>query len=683
VTPDYFATLGVMPVAGRLFDTSEGEEKNSAVLLREDFWSSALNSDPAVIGKSIGINGNAVTVVGILPSWFRFPSDDTVIWLPLKPRAQELDRAWHAFSMVGRLRSNVTISQAQADLEAVMERLGREYPDKAAGHHAGVRRLQDSNLSGALRDRLIVLQVAALVLYLMACANVSGLLLARYSMRRAEFSIRAALGASRVRLLRQHLTESLLLTAVGLMGAAGFAWGVVRFLVWLYGPAMPRAAEISPDWQLIGLVMAVAALVALLLGVITALHQAAGNWRGSIRESHRVTGTLRTVQTRRVLVVSQVVCAVVLLSVTGEMVQSFWSLLHVDIGIDRTNLLTMQVNLPSGKYHAGAEIGRFFERAVDDVRALPGVTSSAAINMLPIADWGFNGNVNVEGLPPAPSGFFAEYRWVTSEYFRAMTIPLTRGRLFVPEEMTGTQRAAIINETMARRLWGGKDPLGAHVRFLSPEWSTVVGVVRDVRQTAVMAPPSAEIFLPAVTYTAPFAVWSLVVRSPVPLQSLLPSIRRSVQRIDQEAAIDRVSTMDDIVLDSVSNQRIVTTLLVSFGMLALLLATVGVYSLMAYAVVLRTPEIALRAALGSTPVALVQLIGRQGLTLIAIGVGLGLALNVPVGAALGKSLFGITRIGWPVFVGVATVLILTGGLATFVPAARTTRIDPLRALREE
>jgi predicted permease len=683
VTREYFSTLGVTPIAGRLFDASEAESGHGVALVREDFWRAALDADPGIVGKAIAVNGTAVDVIGILPSWFRFPAADNVIWMPLLPRGKETDRGWHGFSMVGRLRSNVTLAQAQDNLEMVMQRLALDFPEKNAGHHASVRRLQEWSLDGTVRDRLVVLQVAALVLCLMACANVSSLLLARFSTRRLEFSIRAALGASRLRQIRQHMTESMFLTAIGCVAAVGFAWSTVRFLVWLYGAQMPRAAEISPDWRLVGIVTLGAMLVALVLGVITALHQEAGNLETSIRESNRATGNPRAVLTRQMLVVSQVACAVVLLSVTGGVLQSLWSLLHVDIGIDRTHLLTMRINLPSAKYAAGADVGKFFEDAVNRVRSLPGVASAASINMLPIAEWGFNGNVQVEGLPARHPGFFAEYRWVTPEYFRTMGVLLTRGRLFSPEEIAGTRKAAVINETMARRLWDEKNPLGAHVRFDSPEWITVVGVVRDVRQTGVTVPPSAEIFFPASTYTAPFPTWSLVVRSPMLTESLVPSIRRAVQSADQEAAIDRVKTMDDIVLDSVSNQRIVTTLLVLFGILALALAGLGIYSLVSYSVVVRTPELAIRAALGSTPAALVQLVGRQGLALIAIGLALGAAATFPVVTALAKSLFGINRIGLSVFTSVVATVLMTGSLATLIPAARTARLDLLHALRQE
>jgi putative ABC transport system permease protein len=686
VTREYFSTLGVQPLAGRIFDASEAKAGKSVVLLREDFWRAALNGDPAIVGKTVVLNGKVSDVIGVLPRSFRFPADDNVIWMPLLPEGLEADRGWHAFSMVGRLKPAITLSQAHDDLDAVMQRLAHDFPEKNAGHRASVRRLQEWSLDGGIRDRLIVLQVAALALCLVACANVSSLLLARYSARRLEFSIRAALGASRMRQMRQHVTESLLLTGLGCAAAVGFAWGAVRCLLWLYGARMPRAAEVSPDWRLVGVVAGIAMLVALGLGVVTALHQQSGERETSTRGSNRATAPLRAVLTRKILVVAQVSCAVVLLSVTGEVLQKFWSLLHVDIGIDRGQLVTMQVNLPSEKYRAAADVAGFFERVVDSARTLPGVVNAAAINMLPVAEWGFNGNVNVEGISPsdpAYRGFFAEYRWITPEYFRTMGIIVTRGRLFLSEEISGMQKAAIINESMAGRLWGQKDPLGARVRFLSPEWITVVGVVRDVRQTGVNVPPSPEIFLPASAYTGPFPTWSLVVRSPLPTESVLPALRRAVKHEEQDAAVDRVKTMDEVVIDSVANQRIVTSLLVSFAVLALAMAVLGIYSLVAYTVVARTPELAIRAALGSSPAALIRLVGRQGLALVAIGLALGAAATIPVSAALAASLFGVSRIGAPVFAGVIVTLFTAGGLATLVPAAQTARIDPLRALRQE
>jgi len=683
VTLDYFATLGVAPVSGRVFDASESETGARVALVREDFWRATTGPDAGPERKAIVVNGVSTDVVGVLPSWFRFPANDTVLWMPLQPQGMQADRGWHAYPMVGRLKPGVTLLQAQSDLASAMQELARRYPDKNAGRNALVSSLQQWSLAGPVRDRLIAVQVAALVLCLIAFASVSSLFLARYSARRREFSIRAALGASRLRQLSQHVTESLVLTLAGCVLAAGVAWSVVRSLIWLYGERMPRAAEISPDWRLVGAVTAVAVLIAGGLGLITALHQNADDLETTLRERSSASAGRRAVLTRQALVVAQIGCAVVLLSITGEVLRGLRSLMRVDIGIERQHLMTMRINLPSANYRQGPVTGNFFDRLVADVQTLPGVTQAAAINMLPVADWGFNGSINVEGMPPQNRNFFAEYRWVTAEYFKAAGVPLVRGRLFLPEELAGTRQAAVINETMARRLWGDKDPLGARVRFMSPEWITVVGVVRDVRQTGVAVPASPEIFMPARSYLTGPPAWSLVIRSPLPIESLLPSVRQALSRADRDAAIDRVRTMDDVVVDSISNQRIVSALLVSFGALALALAALAVYSIVAYSVTARTPELAIRAALGSAPAALVRLVGRQGAALVVLGVIVGLVITVPASALVAKYLFGVERISAPVFASVTAALLVAGGLATLIPAARTARIDPLRALRQE
>jgi putative ABC transport system permease protein len=684
VTPDYFATLGVQPMAGRVFDSSEARVgRNSVALLREDFWHSALNGDPSVLQKTLVINGTTCNVIGIVPSKFRFPSDETVIWMPLVPSAQEANRGWHTFPMIGRLKPGITIAQAQSDLESIMRRLRREYPETNRDRSALVIPFQSWNIDSGVRRRLFVLQIAALILFFMACANVSSLLLARYSSRRMEFAIRVALGASRLRQTAQHVTESLLLTGFGCIAAVAVAWAGVRSLLWLYKDRMPRAPEIAPDWRLVATVVLVALAGALVMGLTTAFHENTKELQTSIHEGGRATGNRRTAFARRTLVVFQVACAVALLGGAGEILQSFWTLLHMDFGIDRAHLLTMRVELPSTKYKDGLKIGSFFDNAANRVRALPGVVAAAAINLLPVAEWGFNGNVNVEGLPAEHPGFFAEYRWVTQDYFRTMHIPLVQGRLFFPEEISGNRSAAIINEAMTRALWGEKNPLGAHIRFLSPAWITVVGISRDVRQSGVEVPPSPELFLPARSYSAPFSSWSIVVRSSLPADSLMPAIRHAISSNEQDAVVSHVRTMDDVVSDSVSYQRIVSVLLMCFAILALTLAALGIYGIVSYFVAARTPELAIRTALGSTPTALVALVVRQGMGLVATGLAIGFAAMIPVNSLLADFLYGVHRINIPVFGAVLGILFMAGGIAVLAPAMRSARIDPIRALRQE
>ena len=420
---------------------------------------------------------------------------------------------------------------------------------------------------------------------------------------------------------------------------------------------MPRAPEITPDWRLVATVVLVALAGALVIGLATAFHDRTKELQTGIHEGGRSTGSRSTALARRTLVVFQVACAVALLGGAGEILQSFWTLLHIDVGIDRARLLTMRVELPSTKYNGGLQIGSFFDDAATRVRALPGVTAAAAINLLPVAEWGFNGNVNVEGLPAEHPGFFAEYRWVTQDYFRTTHIPLTRGRLFSPEEISGNRSAAIINESMARALWGEKDPLGAHIRFLSPAWITVVGITRDVRQSGVEVPPSPELFLPARSYSAPFSSWSIVVRSSLSPESLMPAIRHVISGHEQDAVISHVRTMDDVVYDSISYQRIVAALLVCFAILALTLAALGIYGIVSYVVAARTRELAIRTALGSTPTALVVLVARQGMGLIAAGLALGFAAMIPVSSLLADFLYGVHRVNIPVFGAVLGILL--------------------------
>ena len=683
-TPDYFTTLRVQPIVGRLFDPSEGTDGgNRVAVVREDFWRSALDADPEILQKTILVNGQATQVVGILPAAFRFPASDSVIWMPLIPQGPQRSRGWHAFSMVGRLKPSITIVQAQADLQAITQQLAHEYPEQDTGRTAKVVSFQDWSIDKQLRDRLVALQIAAFALFLMATANVSNLLVARYSTRRQEFEIRKALGASPISQLRQHLTESLLLTAIGCVLAAILTLGGVEFLIWIYGDQMPRATEISPDWKLVLTIIGAAIAGALVVGLGTAIHQRR-KVPGLIASTGiRILADRTGTWTRKILVAFQLVCAVVLLTTTGQVLHQFWDLMHVDIGFDRTHLITMRVSLPSTRYTSGAQIGQWYEKLTSSVRSVPGVQRASAANMLPVAQWGVNGNVAVEGMPDDHNWFFAEYRWVTQDYLRTFGIPLLRGRQFLPEEVSGKQRAAIINDTMRRQLWGDRDPIGAHIRVMGPEWITVVGVSRDVRQSGVSSSPSAEVYLPAANYVVAAPSWSIVVRSDLPAESLLPEIRSLVRAQEQEAAIDRTKTMDEVVTDSLSQQRIIAGLLTSFAVLALVIAALGLYGLMAFSVISRLPELAIRSVLGSSPVSLLRVVSRDALRLMAAGLTIGLAAVIPLRPLLARSVLDVGRLNVEVFFAALFILIVVGCAASAVPIFRAVRIDPIQILRRD
>ncbi len=683
-TPGFFSALGVQPVAGRLLEAADGQEgANPVALVREDFWRAALNADPEILRKTILLDGRPVQIVGILPQQFRYPETESVIWTPLIPQGPAKNRGFHAFSMVGRLKAGVTITQARADLQIVMQRLAREYPEQNSGRNARVALFQEWSMDKTLRDRLVVLQIGALALFLMACANLSSLLLARHSVRRREFEIRLALGSSRVRQVRQHLTECLLLTSAGCIAASVLAAGGVRALVWLYGDEMPRAAEISPDWKLVAAVMAVAIAGAVAMGLATVLHSRPDPSGLALGAGGRASAGRAGVRTRKMLVVFQLTCAVVLLTATVSVVRSLRELLRVDVGFDRTHLIAMRVSMPAGRYKTGDELGRRFERLAADLNSIPGVQHAAAVNLLPVAEWGFNGNVNVQGMTADHSAFFAEYRWVTQDYLRTMGIPLLRGRQFLPEEMAGRQKAAIINQTMARRLWGDRDPIGAHINMFSPEWITVVGIARDIRQSGVTVPASAELYMPASTFVVAMPSWSILVRSTLPAASLLPAVRDTVRSVEREAAVDRVSTMEDVIAGTVSAERIVATLLACFALLALTLASVGLYGVLAFTVAARRPELAIRAALGSSPGALIGLVGREGMLLVTAGVAAGLAGMALLQPVLRKFVFDVGSLSSTSCAAALLVLLAVGAAAVTVPALRAARIDPIRTLRQD
>jgi putative ABC transport system permease protein len=683
VTPDYFTALRVAPVAGRLFEAAEVDAGDRVAVLREDFWRSALEADPEVLQKTILINGQATQVIGILPTTFRFPASETAVWLPLVPQGAARGRGWHAYSMVGRLKPSITLAQAQADLQSVMLRLGQEYPEQNSGRSVKVVSFQSRSVSKDIRDRLLALQTAAFALFLMACANVSNLLLARYSTRIAEFEIRKALGASGMHLIRQHLMETLLLVGAGCAVAAGLTAPSVRFLVWIYGDQMPRAAEISPNWRLVVAVIAAAVTASLAVGLATAFHQRRRTASIFVGSGSRTSADRAGILTRKALVAFQLICAVVLLTATVDVLRTFWRLLHTDVGFDRTHLTTMRVYLPAAKYTGGPQIGKRFEDLAAAVQSIPGVRQAAAVNMMPVAEWGFNGNVAVQGMSEEHRGFFAEYRWVTQDYLRTLGIPLLRGRPFLPEEISGKQRAAVINETMARQLWGDKDPLGASIRVLGPEWFTVVGISRDVRQSGVTSGPSAEVYFPAAGFVPPIPNWSVLVRSELAVESLLPSLRSVVRSQEQEAAIDRITTMDDVVAGSLSAQRIIAALLVCFAALAAVIAGLGLYSLIAFTVVARLPELGIRSALGSTPAGLVAVVSRDGASLIATALITGFGMSLPLRSVVTRFVIDVGQVNAGVFSAVFVIALAIGAAALAIPAVRAARIDPLRILRRE
>jgi putative ABC transport system permease protein len=685
VTPDYFTTLDVKPVTGRTFDPSESRAgSDSVVLVREDFWRTNLNADPAILGKEIEVNGRKCQVVGMLPATFRFPWDEAVVWAPLvPPQNAAVNRGFHGYPLVGRLKPGVSIDQARLELAGIMKRMSQAYPDADTDRvNVHLNPLQRWNL-GQTGDRLLVLQCAAFAVFLMTCANVSSLLLARYSGRRREFALRAALGASAFRQARQHLTESLLLAAVGCLAGAGVAYGGVRFLLHLYGTTLPRTSEIGVDAHLVWFTIGVAMAGAVAFGLTTALHGRASGLEMAMREGGHSAGSHKGATARKVLVAAQVACAVTLVSGAAELIRGFDRLTSVRTGIETENLLTMRVTLPESKYITGKAATEFLSNLMTRLNATPGVASAAVINMLPLQQWGYNGGINVPGLPPPPSSFATEFRWVMGDYLKTMGIPLVRGRNFLPEELSGQRNAVIINQTLARTLWGDRDPIGWSIGSKGPDGSIVVGVAQDVRQSGLDRPPGSELLIPLPQRSQPITEQSIVVRSNLSAAVLAPLIRKEIADIDSEVALYRVKPMQQVLADSVGYARITTTLLSLFAALALVLAAFGLYGVMSYVVRERTREFAIRVAIGANPGQLIGMVVRQSLMMVGIGLVAGIAGVAAVTKVLPNLLTGVRQVDIASLAASVGVLAASAIVALLAPTWRATHVDPILTLRDD
>jgi predicted permease len=692
VTPDYFTTLGVQPVAGRLFTPAESEAgQDNVVLLREDFWHSQFASDPAILGRTIGINGQQRTIIGILPSSLNFPRENTALWIPLVPTPlQRNDRGWHGFPMIGRLKPGITLAQAHADLDSIMLHLSRQYPKEDTDRTAVLLYPLREWTVGETRERLLVLQYAAIAVFLMTCANISSLSIARYSARRREFAMRVALGASRFRLIRQRITEALVLVCLGCLTSAALGWAGVRFLLSLLAPSLPRAGEIGVDHAVLWFALAISMAAALLLGLTIVLQQEHGQLESTLRDGAGAFGSRRKTQIRQALVALQTACALILVCSSFELLQSFQNLMRVDPGLDPSHLLTLHVALPESHCQDATLCHEFFSEFTERLNHVAGIQSAASINLLPVQNAGYNGDVDVPGLAPHSSGFFAEYRWITGDYLRTVGVPLLRGRDFLPQELAGAQRAVIINQTMARTLWGDRDPIGwtlkleesAKVDGLS---FTVIGVTQDVRQSGLDVPPRPEIQMPLSAMPEPISEQVIVLRTALPQAAVIPTVRKVLQGLESSAALFDIHPMHEVLTGSysVSYTRTLSLLLSAFASLALFIAAFGLYGTMSYIVTERLREVAVRLAVGASRAQISQFVLRQSAPLLIAGLMLGTGGAFLASRGLESMLFGLHGVSpFALFISVS-ILALAAAIGIAVPAFRATQVDPIQLLRQE
>lgn len=683
VTADYFDTMGVQPEMGRPFLAGEDKAGNEHVAVISDLmWRKDLGSDPNVIGKGINLGGETYTVVGVMPSKFLFPSQSSEIWVPLVlPDEKAAPRGNHQFFVIGRLRPDVTRTQATEQMKGIARQLASEYPDDQTGRSVLLNELKDDTIKHA-RPTLLVLMGAVLAVLLICCVNIASLLLTNASARHRETAVRAALGASRWRMIRQFLAESMLLSLLG--GAAGalLAQPVLKSIMALAVSALPRSSEVGLDFRILAFTFLLSLLTGVAFGTLPALQASRADVREALSDGSRGSsgGTGRL---RQALVICEVALSLALLIAAGLMIKSFTRLQAVNSGLNPDNVITMTIALPDARYPTEESVTGFFENLLQKVQAVPGVDSAGLISALPMQEWGINGDFGIVGRPPDAPGSapFAEYRTVSEKYFTSLRIPLIAGRFFNPRDTAKSQPVVVVNQALAERYFPGESVLGKALEFAGPP-ATIVGVTGDVRQSGLALPVMPTIFIPHTQ--APDKVdqtMVLVVRGKMDPGSLVPGVRSQVLAVDSMQPVFNVKSMTDVISGSMQDSRLNTVLLSIFAGLALLLGAIGIYGVVSYAVAQRTHEIGIRMALGALPKDVKLMALKQGASLAVIGAALGLGLSFALTRTLSSLLFSVSAVD-PVAYGVMAALLLFMTLAAcYIPARRAARVDPMDCLR--
>ena len=692
VTANVFSILGVAPALGRTFLPDEDQPgREQVVVLSDALWQRRFNRDPSIVNRNITLNGESFTVAGVMPRGFFFPARETELWIPwaMEPE-QASGRGDHYLRLVARLKPGTTLEQANADVESIAQRLSAEYPRTNEGLGFVVHSLHQDYV-GNLRLPILVLFAAVGLVLLIACANVANLLLAQATTRRREIAVRMALGARRWTIVRQLLIESLLLAAAGgLLGVLGAFWGV-QGLSRLLPENLSKLQDVNIDARVLLFTLAVSALTAIVFGGVPAVLAARARLGETLSDVARdAAGGSSGRHVRRVLVVSEVALAVVLLVSAGLLIRSFQLLRQVDTGFTTDNVLTMHMVLPMPKYAKPEARRGFYDEVLRRIEDLPGVESAGVITFLPLSFNGMNFSFSVEGQPPPPDRKlpFALYRAVSPDYFRAMGITLQRGRFFEAHDTADSQPVTLVSRRLADQYWPGEDPIGKRIKIGpldSPNtWLTVVGVAGDVRQAGLYGDPRMDLYVPYAQERRGFvAPRDLVVRTKGDAVAMLGAVRQAIWAVDKDQPVSNVRTMDQVFAAAISTERFQALMLGLFAALALVLACVGLYGVISYSVAQRTHEIGVRVALGAQPVDVLRLVIRQGMMLTFAGLVIGIAAGLAATRVLSDMLYGVTTTDPLTFVGVPAFLLLVAFVACYIPARRATRIDPLVALRYE
>ena len=700
VTATFFPTIGIEPAHGRVF--FEGEDKpghNKVVVLTDGLWHRRFGADPNLLNQTITLNGESYTVVGIMPPDFQFGREfgqAVDLFSPIAFTDAQLQVGrWRneSLNVIARLRPGVTLEQGQAEMDAIAANVRQQYFTGGDASDPGswgllIRSIHEL-VVGDIRPALLVLLGAVALVLLIACANVANLLLARAASRQKEVAIRAALGASRSRMIRQFLTESLLLAVVGgVLGTLLAVWGISALLK-MNRDLIPRSHEIGLDANVLLFTLGLSLLTGVVFGLMPALQSSKADLHETLKEGGRSGSPGGKRNVRSVLVVAEIALALVLLIGAGLLIRSFDKLQEVNPGFNPQNLVVMQLSLPASKYREPQQIDNFYQQILQRISALPGIQSAGVSSSLPLSGSSSSGSFQIEGrtVQPGEMAPWGNRWWAGATYFQTMNIPLIQGRYFDDRDAASGPPVAIIDESMKRKFWPDEDPVGKRITFQSDAqgnsiWREIVGVVGHVRHKGLEGESPVQYYVPHRQFNN--AGMFLVARTTATDPSAMaPTVRGAIQSVDAELPVYRVTTMDQMVADSMTQRRFAMTLLGVFALVALILASVGLYGVMAYSVTQRTHEIGIRLALGARRGDVLRMVVSQGMVLAVIGLGIGLLAAFGLTRLMAALLFGVGATDPLIF---ASLPLLLGGVAaaaSFIPARRATKVDPMIALRYE
>ena len=690
VTTNLFQLLGVQPMLGRSFLPEEEVPGNPhSVILSHELWQRRFGSDRSLINQSLTLNGRPVVVSGVMPPGFelQFPTSMHVeMWVPMTIDPSALERRNHFLYVLGPLKQNVSREQAQSEMNLIASQLQQQYPETNADRGVHVVPLH-KQVVGKVESYLYMLFAAVGFVLLIAGANVAGLLMARVTARHKEIAIRMAVGASRWQLMRQLLTESVTLSALGGLFGLLFAYGGIKLLVALTPSEVPRLHEIGLHVPVFLWTLAISVVTGLLFGLAPAIQASKPDLNTALKEnSGRNPWGFKRTGARNVLVVAEVAVALLLLVGAGLITRSFFRLQQVNPGFEATNRLSMYIALPTQKYRR-QQTNAFYDQLVERVRNLPGVQSVGGIDPLPLGNSNVTTTFLVEGAPVVPPADRADVgeRVITPDYFQTMSIPVLQGRAFTDQDRENTPSVIIINEALARRYWPNQNAVGKRLGFEEDPskqvWREIVGVAGNVKHKALEIEAMPEVYFPYRQHPKNFM--NLVVHTTSDPASVISAIRNQVLSVDKDQPVSDIMTMEQRLAKSVASSRFVMLLLGAFSTLALGLAAVGIYGVMAYVVTQRTQEIGVRMALGAQRRDVLKLVIGKGMALAMIGTAIGVAASLALTRAMRSLLFEVTPTDWLTFLLSSMVLLVVAVLACYIPARRATKVDPLIALRYE